>query len=184
LPWGIPISVQRQREVAGQEFGPDARFHPTFAYEMIWDLMNFGVLMWLGRQKRFKLREGDLLWIYLVIYSIGRFAIEAIRVDSARVSGIAIPQIIAILTIVFAWLMFIIRHRPGSTAAYSESNLPDGWESSTAAVPGTPGPSVASNKASRLRKVPASLLESDKGSGSANLAATPTAGQEPSTESP
>src|SRR5215212_2492691 len=41
LPWGIPISVQRQREVAGQEFGPNVRFHPTFAYEMVWDLLNF-----------------------------------------------------------------------------------------------------------------------------------------------
>src|SRR2546429_254035 len=55
LPWGIPISTQRQVEVAGREFGPDVRFHPTFAYEMIWDLLNFGLLMWLGRQKRIKL---------------------------------------------------------------------------------------------------------------------------------
>src|SRR5439155_5611492 len=41
LPWGIPISLQRQREVTGQEFGENVRFHPTFAYEMIWDLLNF-----------------------------------------------------------------------------------------------------------------------------------------------
>src|SRR5687768_8918186 len=48
LPWGIPISVQRQQEVAGQVYGESVRFHPTFAYEMLWDLANFALLMWLG----------------------------------------------------------------------------------------------------------------------------------------
>ena len=126
LPWGIPISVQRQREVAGQEFGPDVRFHPTFAYEMILDLANFGLLMWLGRQRRFKLLQGDLIWVYLVVYSVGRFAIEAIRVDSAKVGTIAVPQIFALIGVLIGWGMFIWRHRPNSDAPYSEVNMPDG----------------------------------------------------------
>lgn len=127
LPWGIPISVERQRAVAGPDFpaDPTARFHPTFAYEMIWDLLNFALLMWLGRQKRLRLREGDLLWVYLIFYSIGRFAIEELRVDSAMVSGLKVPQLVAVLTIVLAWTMLIWRHRPGSTVPYSETNLPD-----------------------------------------------------------
>jgi phosphatidylglycerol:prolipoprotein diacylglycerol transferase len=126
LPWGIPISTQRQREVAGQEFGTDVRFHPTFAYEMVWDLLNFFLLMWLGRQRRFRLLEGDLLWIYLIFYSVGRIAIEQIRVDSALVGGLRAPQIVALLTIAFAWTMFIYRRRSGSNARLSETNLPYG----------------------------------------------------------
>src|SRR5437868_10281343 len=114
LPWGIPISTERQQEVAGQVYGANVRFHPTFAYEMIWDVLNFGLLMWLGRQKRIRLREGDLFWIYMVVYSIGRFAIESIRVDSARVQGIAVPQIVAILSIILGWALFLYNHRPGS----------------------------------------------------------------------
>jgi phosphatidylglycerol---prolipoprotein diacylglyceryl transferase len=154
LPWGIPISVQRQREVAGQEFGPDVRFHPTFAYEMIWDLLNFGLLMWLGRQKRIRLREGDLFWIYMVVYSIGRFAIESIRVDSARVQGIAVPQIVAILSIILGWALFLYNHRPGSSVPLSESNLPEG----EVPEPAHPTDEGAPSRSSRVRKVSASVL--------------------------
>ena len=127
LPWGIQIREQRQREVAGIQ-NPDVstRFHPTFAYEMIWDLLNFGLLMWLGRQKRFRLLEGDLLWIYLIFYSVGRIAIEQIRVDSALVGGLRAPQVVALLTIAFAWTMLIWRRRPSSNARLSEVNLPSG----------------------------------------------------------
>jgi phosphatidylglycerol---prolipoprotein diacylglyceryl transferase len=124
LPWGIQISPDRQREVAGiTNPNPNDRFHPTFAYEMIWDVMNFGLLLWLGRQKLIRLREGDLLWVYLIVYSIGRFIIEGIRLDSATVGTVRTPQLVALITIVIAWSALIYRNRPGSNAPYSESNL-------------------------------------------------------------
>ena len=137
LPWCIPISPERQTEVAGiTNPDPNARFHPTFAYEMIWDLMTFGLLMWLGRQKRFRLREGDLLWTYLIVYSIGRFLVEQIRVDSATVGDLKTPAIVAILTIAIAGAALIYRHRPGSTVPYSDVNLPEGAPQAPAAVAG------------------------------------------------
>ncbi len=124
LPWGIPIDPDRQRAVAGiTNPDPNTRFHPTFAYEMIWDLLNFGLLMWLGRQKRFKLREGDILWAYLIFYSVGRYFIEGIRVDSAKFIDFKTPQIIAILTIILAVVMLILRHRQGSTAPYADERV-------------------------------------------------------------
>jgi len=127
LPWGIPINERRQTEVAGiQNPNIDTRFHPTFAYEMVWDLLNFGLLIWLGRQRRFRLLEGDLLWVYLIFYSLGRIAIEQIRVDSALVGGLRAPQVVALITVAFAWSMFIYRRRPGSNARLSEANLPYG----------------------------------------------------------
>ncbi len=128
LPWGIPIDVARQAEVAGPNPGftpsSDLRFHPTFAYEMIWDLLNFALLMWLGRQRRIRLLQGDLLWVYLIFYSMGRFFIEEIRVDSATVSGFKTPQLVAIITILVALAGIAVRHRPGGPAHLAEANLP------------------------------------------------------------
>ena len=162
LPWGIPISTQRQQEVAGQVYGANVRFHPTFAYEMIWDLLNFGLLMWLGRQKRIRLREGDVFWIYMVVYSIGRFAIESIRVDSARVQGFAVPQLVAILTIILGWGLFLYNHRPGSTVPLSEANLPEGEVPASAISFAAPAPETATTMrtrpSGRIRKVSAAAL--------------------------
>ena len=156
LPWCIPISAQRQTEVAGiQNPNPNDRFHPTFAYEMIWDLLNFALLMWLGRQKRLRLREGDILWIYLIVYSIGRFVIEQIRLDSATVGGLKTPAVVAILTIVIAWTMLVYRHRPNSTAPYADASPPGGRASGPRAIPGVPSTSTAPSPArgSRVRRV-------------------------------
>ena len=68
--------------------GQNLRFAPTFAYEMVWDLLNFALLMWLARRKSLQLRAGDLLWIYGIFYSIGRFFLEDVRLDSAIVGGV------------------------------------------------------------------------------------------------
>lgn len=175
LPWGIPIDVQRQIAVAGPNPGftpsPDLRFHPTFAYEMIWDLLNFAILMWLGRQRRFKLLEGDLLWIYLIIYSVGRAFIEQIRVDSATVSGFKTPQLVAIATILLALLAIAIRHRPGTTARVSQqtvvpSVVSDEEEAAALVDTGT----GTSTRTSRIRRV----TKTDR----TNSAGTPGTGSE------
>ncbi|MDQ3928094.1 MAG: prolipoprotein diacylglyceryl transferase [Chloroflexota bacterium] len=130
LPWGIPIDPRRQAEVAGPNAGftpsSSLRFHPTFAYEMIWNLLNMALLLWLGRQRRMRLREGDILWVYLIFYSVGRYAIEELRVDSAMVSGFKAPQLFSIAAILFAAIMIAIRHRPNSQVPWSETNLPRG----------------------------------------------------------
>ena len=49
LPWGIPIdSVHRLREFAN--LPASTRFHPTFAYEMLWNFAAAGFLIWLSRR--------------------------------------------------------------------------------------------------------------------------------------
>ena len=152
LPWGIPISVQRQQEVAGRVYGENVRFHPTFAYEMLWDLINFGVLMWLGRQKKIRLVEGDLMWVYLIFYSIGRFAIESLRVDSAMMGDIKIPQLASVVALLVGWGMIIWRHRPGSNARPSLVNLPEEEQQRLLAATRTAQPQ--SRPAFRVRRVP------------------------------
>ena len=117
-PWCIPISdaVLSSQAKYAQYVGQGIHFAPTFAYEMIWNLINFALLMWLGRQSRMELRTGDLFWVYGIFYSLGRFFLEDVRLDSALVNGLKAPQVFAFITIIICWGALIWRHRPGSTA--------------------------------------------------------------------
>jgi phosphatidylglycerol:prolipoprotein diacylglycerol transferase len=135
-PWCIPIAPDRRPAAIGlkapdgtpypADYGADTIFHfaPTFAYEMLWDLGTFGLLWWLSRTRRIALREGDLLWVYGVVYSLGRFVVEAVRLDSASAGGFRAPQLFAVATILVCWAMFIYRHRPGTTAPPATSVAP------------------------------------------------------------
>ncbi|MDQ0091074.1 phosphatidylglycerol:prolipoprotein diacylglycerol transferase [Paenibacillus anaericanus] len=59
--------------------------HPTFLYESVWSL---GVLILLFILRRAKfLRSGELFFSYFILYSIGRFFIEALRTDSLAFQG-------------------------------------------------------------------------------------------------
>ncbi|MHA7965412.1 prolipoprotein diacylglyceryl transferase [Paenibacillus sp. CAU 1782] len=70
---------------------PEGAFrHPAFLYESLWSLLGIGVLFLLRRQKF--LRAGELMASYFIWYSIGRFFIEALRIDSLAFIG---PQWLA-----------------------------------------------------------------------------------------
>src|SRR5207247_5341039 len=67
-------------------------FHPTFLYESLWDFAVFAVLaVWL--RPKFRDRPGALFFSYIGLYSIGRFAIEALRLDSFWLGSFRVPQI-------------------------------------------------------------------------------------------
>ena len=77
LPWGLEISPLNEAYPEGLPSG--VLFHPTFLYEIIWNLLGFAALIWLDR--KYQLRWGRLFGLYLVTYSIGRAFIESIRID-------------------------------------------------------------------------------------------------------
>jgi prolipoprotein diacylglyceryl transferase len=81
LPWGLEISTSNPAYPAGLPAG--VLFHPTFLYELVWNLMGFAVLIWLDR--KLKLRWGQMFAAYLITYSIGRAFIESIRIDPSEV---------------------------------------------------------------------------------------------------
>jgi len=81
LPWGLEISTANPAYPAGLPAG--VLFHPTFLYELIWNLMGFAVLIWLDR--KLKLRWGQMFAAYLITYSIGRAFIESIRIDPSEI---------------------------------------------------------------------------------------------------
>ncbi len=81
LPWGLRIDDAHLP--AGYE--PGTLFHPTFLYELLWNLAGAALLIWLDR--RFRLGHGRVFWLYVVVYTTGRLWIELLRIDPAEMIG-------------------------------------------------------------------------------------------------
>ena len=111
LPWGIFIEPQ-YRLPGFQDF---ERFHPLFLYESLWNFMNLGVLLWLERKYKGRLKNGDLLFVYLIIYPVGRFLLEFIRLNSAEIGGINANQTVMVIVAVASAIVLFIRHRSSNT---------------------------------------------------------------------
>jgi prolipoprotein diacylglyceryl transferase len=78
LPWGLRID--REHRPAGDE--DVATFHPVFLYEIVWNLLLAGALVWLGRRR--EIRPPGLFALYVAGYSLGRIGLELLRVDPAH----------------------------------------------------------------------------------------------------
>ena len=62
--------------------------HPTFFYESCWNLCLLLFMLWFRRYKKY---DGQMLWIYLFGYGIGRFWIESPRTDQLILFGTGLP---------------------------------------------------------------------------------------------
>ena len=86
-PWGLRI-YEWDQSAGHAVAGPDGKpvvlgvFQPTFGYELIWDFGVAGVLIWADR--RFRLGHGRVFALYVLLYTLGRGWIEALRVDPAN----------------------------------------------------------------------------------------------------
>jgi phosphatidylglycerol:prolipoprotein diacylglycerol transferase len=107
LPWGIYIPPKNR--VPGYE--QYSTFHPLFLYESLWNLASAGVLLLIERRFRDRLRDGDLFWMYLILYPTGRFLLDFVRLDSNGFGWLTTAQLISLLTALAALTILIIRHR-------------------------------------------------------------------------
>ena len=102
LPWGLEISPEN-RPIENVE---SDTFHPTFLYEALWCFAAAGVLLLIER--RFRIRPGGLFALYVLVYSIGRFWIEMLRVDpSHEWGGVRLNVYVAGLAIVLSAAFFV-----------------------------------------------------------------------------
>ena len=114
LPWGLRIDPEHRLapyDNLGQY--PDSiRFQPLFLYESAWNLVGFGVLLWVVRRFEPQLKPGDLSLIYLIWYPLGRFFLEFFRTDSWFFSGTPfnLVHILAVLALAIASLLLYRRH--------------------------------------------------------------------------
>jgi phosphatidylglycerol---prolipoprotein diacylglyceryl transferase len=91
-----------------------AYYHPTFLYEMLWNLFLFALLYFYARKKLWKegkVRYGMLTAFYLGGYGLGRLFIEALRVDSGYLGIFKVNQLVSVLLIA-ASLGIIYRYAP------------------------------------------------------------------------
>ncbi len=105
LPWGIYIAPENR--LPG--FEQYERFHPTFLYESLWDLLVFAVLMVVSRKASRRLREGDLMLLYGVLYPLGRLLVEFQRPDAWKIGGVPTAQWVAIAAILVCGSVLIYR---------------------------------------------------------------------------
>jgi phosphatidylglycerol:prolipoprotein diacylglycerol transferase len=107
LPWKLYIDpAHRPPYLSGYEY-----FHPTFLYESLWDLLVFAVL-WFGLRRRWQSMRGALVLAYLGLYSVGRFFVEGLRIDSLMLGPLRVAQVVSVLLIVLSAVgLTILRRR-------------------------------------------------------------------------
>jgi prolipoprotein diacylglyceryl transferase len=78
LPWALRIDPAHRPADS-----PDvALYHPTFLYESLWNVAVAVLLLWVDR--RFTVPRGKLFALYVAAYTLGRGAIEGLRIDHAN----------------------------------------------------------------------------------------------------
>jgi phosphatidylglycerol:prolipoprotein diacylglycerol transferase len=108
LPWKIYIDpVHRVPGYQNYDY-----FHPLFLYESIWNVVNMAFLLWMSRHFEEWLKPGDLFFVYMIMYSIGRFSLEFLRLDASQVGGINFNQTFVIFVALGAGVMLFLNHRP------------------------------------------------------------------------
>jgi len=107
LPWAIYIDPQYR--LKGHE--NQAYYHPLFLYESLWNFGNFILLLVIGRRYAKQLIPWDLFLIYLVIYPVGRFFLEFLRLDVTRIGAINPNQIFMLLVALVSAGALVLLHR-------------------------------------------------------------------------
>jgi len=127
LPWGIPIDAgHRLAQYADLSQYPveTTRFHPTFAYEMILNILLALLLIWISRQYMDKMKPGAIFSGWLVFAGLARAFIELFRPDQPRIgdSFVTYTMLVSLLMAVAGVVMLLVRYGR-LQLAYAE-----GWE--------------------------------------------------------
>ena len=116
LPWGLEIDVSH-RPTDPKYFGYTT-FHPTFLYELLWDVAGVLVLL-LIVERFFRIRPPGIFALYVSWYTFGRFFEELLRIDPAHhFAGLRLNAWVSIFVFVcstgfFVWWQFFHRTEPG-----------------------------------------------------------------------
>lgn len=99
-PTDFPISVL----IEGQ------RYHATFLYESLGNLMIFAFLFIYLR--KWKKNHGEVLSLYLILYGTLRFFVEGLRMDSLYFGSFRVSQLLsALLIITGAFIYYKVRKK-------------------------------------------------------------------------
>jgi phosphatidylglycerol---prolipoprotein diacylglyceryl transferase len=114
LPWKLYISPPH-RPPGYTQF---EYFHPAFLYESVWDLGVFlALVLWL--RPRLREQPGALFFAYIGLYSIGRFAIEGLRLDSFFIGTIRVPQLASLVGVLVALVGLLWTRRRAASLVHA-----------------------------------------------------------------
>jgi prolipoprotein diacylglyceryl transferase len=112
LPWALEIDPAHRPAAY-----PDvATYHPTFLYECLWCLAAFVLLIWLD--SRFRLGHGRVAALYVMLYTLGRFWIENLRIDDVQLGDVGglrfnVWTSLVLFTAATAYFVWATVKRPG-----------------------------------------------------------------------
>lgn len=126
LPWRMCSTKIARELLAEGQIGAEAYerildgtlgVHPTFLYESLWNLLGLVLLILLFRKGR--KFNGQVFLCYVIWYGAGRTVIEGLRTDSLYLfgTGLRISQVIGILSVVAAALLYLVRKKTAGPAS-------------------------------------------------------------------
>ena len=100
MPWGI---VFPPGSIAGDQF-PHMALHPAMLYEMV---INLAIFFFLWKIRKRPAKDGFIISLYLILYSVGRFIVSSFRADSLMVGGLRAAHVISILIIAIVTFLLV-----------------------------------------------------------------------------
>nr|WP_305786388.1 prolipoprotein diacylglyceryl transferase [Actinoplanes lichenis] len=117
LPWGLQVhDMDRSNPghatmIDGQAVTLPDLYHPTFLYELVWDL-GVAALVW-ALDRKYKFGRGRAFAVYVMAYTAGRLWIEMLRIDEANhIFGIRLNVFTAIVVFLGALIYFLLVKGP------------------------------------------------------------------------
>ncbi len=110
LPWAIFINTAHR--LPG--FENIETYHPLFLYESLWNLFVCLLLLYLMKNYKSWLIDGDIFRSYLILYPFARFLLEFLRLDPSPMGGLNINQTLMAIVMISSiiWLILTHQHRP------------------------------------------------------------------------
>lgn len=120
LPWGLKLNMEgtaighSEQCYDGATCPSGTLFHPTFLYEMIWNLIGAALIIYLGHKLADRLKAGQQFAMYLMWYGLGRTWIENVRINySTVILGLRTNVWTAIIVFVLGCILFVVLYQYG-----------------------------------------------------------------------
>jgi prolipoprotein diacylglyceryl transferase len=192
LPWGLEL-YQRENEQGIEDplngvavdhtLIDGSPVHPTFLYELLWNLLVAALVVWADR--RFRLGHGRAFALYVAGYTLGRTWIELMRTDEATlVLGVRVNVWTSLLLFLGAIAYYVLARKKGEredlaairaahegtpdTAADAAKSEPDADSTDKPATEEADGPEAdQADKAEGPEGEPVGKAEASTGEGTA-----------------
>ncbi|MDP4179787.1 MAG: prolipoprotein diacylglyceryl transferase [Bacillota bacterium] len=126
LPWGMTgDQIKKYIERNYPNLDPNVPVHPTFLYESLWNIGLFVFLVWFRKRKKV---DGEIFFLYMIFYGIGRMWIEGLRTDSLMLGSLRVSQILSVIIAIVGCVAFFWRRKLKSGKEAGLAYEPSGYE--------------------------------------------------------